>query len=178
MIETAISIIFFSVWTQWFRQCEKELRCSWLCFGIAWHNDRNQLLFTPMQSHAAAAQRQKWYIFLNGFSFDDSDDVYYIESILGNFQTYKHEATINCYRKNLLITKCFLLYPNSKYLFTKFVDRIWHFCTVHRYGADRYRQLAERVFKHVGLWSLACKCQYPNNKLAKIILILPLNQIK
>jgi hypothetical protein len=38
------------------------------------------------------AQRKKWYIFGNGFSFDDCNDVFHIEQILGNFQKYKHEA--------------------------------------------------------------------------------------
>lgn len=37
------------------------------------------------------SQRQKWYLFGNGFSFDDCDEVYHVEQILGNFQNYKHE---------------------------------------------------------------------------------------
>ena len=37
-------------------------------------------------------QRQKWYIFGNGFSFDASDEVFHIEQILGNFDDFKHEA--------------------------------------------------------------------------------------
>ena len=36
-------------------------------------------------------QRQKWYLFGNGFSFNDSDEVYHIEQILGNYQVYHHE---------------------------------------------------------------------------------------
>jgi len=36
-------------------------------------------------------QRLKWYLFGNGFSFDDCNEVYHIEQILGNFQTYHHE---------------------------------------------------------------------------------------
>ena len=39
------------------------------------------------------AQRAKWYLIGNGFSFDDSNEVYHIEQILGNFQNYHHEAT-------------------------------------------------------------------------------------
>ena len=50
----------------------------------------------PSIKKLTPAQRQKWYIFGNGFSFDDSDEVYHIEQILGNFQTYQHEATKNC----------------------------------------------------------------------------------
>ena len=37
-------------------------------------------------------QRQHWYRFGNGFSFDDSDEVIHIEQILGNFDTYRHET--------------------------------------------------------------------------------------
>jgi len=36
-------------------------------------------------------QRQKWYLFGNGFSFDDCDEVYHIEQILGNFDNFRHE---------------------------------------------------------------------------------------
>ena len=36
-------------------------------------------------------QRKKWYLFGNGFSFDDCDEVYHVEQILGNFNNYKHE---------------------------------------------------------------------------------------
>jgi len=36
-------------------------------------------------------QRKKWYIFGNGFSFDDCDEVFHIEQILGNFDNYRHE---------------------------------------------------------------------------------------
>jgi hypothetical protein len=36
-------------------------------------------------------QRSKWYIFGEGFSFDDSPEVYHIEQILGNYECYKHE---------------------------------------------------------------------------------------
>ena len=36
-------------------------------------------------------QRKKWYLFGNGFSFDDCDEVYHLEQILGNFNAYKHE---------------------------------------------------------------------------------------
>jgi len=36
-------------------------------------------------------QRKKWYLFGNGFSFDDSNEVYHLEQILGNFNAYKHE---------------------------------------------------------------------------------------
>ena len=36
-------------------------------------------------------QRQKWYLFGNGFSFDDCNEVYHTEQILGNYQIYQHE---------------------------------------------------------------------------------------
>jgi hypothetical protein len=36
-------------------------------------------------------QRKKWFLFGNGFSFDDSNEVYHLEQILGNFQEFKHE---------------------------------------------------------------------------------------
>jgi hypothetical protein len=38
------------------------------------------------------SQRLKWYLFGNGFSFDDCNEVYHVEQILGNFQLYQHEA--------------------------------------------------------------------------------------
>ncbi|UFH53604.1 DUF2442 domain-containing protein [Spirosoma sp. KNUC1025] len=37
-------------------------------------------------------QRQHWYVYGNGFSFDDSDEVIHIEQILGNVKTYRHES--------------------------------------------------------------------------------------
>ncbi len=37
-------------------------------------------------------QRKKWFLFGNGFSFDDTNEVYHIEQILGNFAEYQHEA--------------------------------------------------------------------------------------
>lgn len=36
-------------------------------------------------------QRQCWYKYGNGFSFDDSSEVIHIEQILGNFNLYRHE---------------------------------------------------------------------------------------
>jgi len=35
-------------------------------------------------------QRKKWYLFGNGFSFDDCNEVFQIEQILGNYDEYKH----------------------------------------------------------------------------------------
>ncbi len=35
-------------------------------------------------------QRKHWYLFGNGFSFDDCDEVIHIEQILGNYNEYKH----------------------------------------------------------------------------------------
>jgi hypothetical protein len=37
-------------------------------------------------------QRGKWYLFGNGFSFDDCNEVFHIEQILGNFNEYRHES--------------------------------------------------------------------------------------
>lgn len=36
-------------------------------------------------------QRKDWYLFGNGFSFDDCDEVFHLEQILGNYLAYKHE---------------------------------------------------------------------------------------
>jgi len=45
----------------------------------------------PSIKKLSHSQRLKWYIFGNGFSFDDSNEVFHIEQILGNFQKYSHE---------------------------------------------------------------------------------------
>ena len=45
----------------------------------------------PSIQQLTPEQRQHWYIFGNGFSFDDSDEVIHVEQILGNFDTYRHE---------------------------------------------------------------------------------------
>jgi len=37
-------------------------------------------------------QRKKWYLFGNGFSFDDCNEVYHIEQILGIYDNYRHES--------------------------------------------------------------------------------------
>ena len=37
-------------------------------------------------------QRKKWFLFGNGFSFEDCNEVYHIEQILGNYNNYRHEA--------------------------------------------------------------------------------------
>jgi hypothetical protein len=36
-------------------------------------------------------QRKKWYLFGNGFSFDDCNEVFHVEQILGNSENYRHE---------------------------------------------------------------------------------------
>ena len=46
----------------------------------------------PSIQQLTSEQRQHWYKFGNGFSFDDSDEVIHIEQILGNFDTYRHES--------------------------------------------------------------------------------------
>ncbi|MVM32116.1 DUF2442 domain-containing protein [Spirosoma sp. HMF4905] len=45
----------------------------------------------PSIQKLTAEQRQCWYVYGNGFSFDDADEVIHIEQILGNFDTYRHE---------------------------------------------------------------------------------------
>lgn len=45
----------------------------------------------PSIQQLTSEQRQHWYKFRDGFSFDDSDEVIHIEQILGNFDTYRHE---------------------------------------------------------------------------------------
>jgi hypothetical protein len=45
----------------------------------------------PSIEKLTSEQRQRWYRFGNGFSFDDSDEVIHIEQVLGNFETYRHE---------------------------------------------------------------------------------------
>ncbi len=37
-------------------------------------------------------QRKKWYLFGNGFSFDDCNEVYHIEQVLGVYENYRHEG--------------------------------------------------------------------------------------
>jgi hypothetical protein len=46
----------------------------------------------PNIKKLTSTQRRKWFLFGNGFSFDDSNEVYHIEQILGNLQEYRHEA--------------------------------------------------------------------------------------
>ena len=46
----------------------------------------------PSIKKLTVSQRKKWYIFGNGFSFDDCNEVFQIEQILGNFQNYGHEV--------------------------------------------------------------------------------------
>ena len=45
----------------------------------------------PSIRQLTSEQRQHWYKYGNGFSFDDSDEVIHIEQILGNFDLYRHE---------------------------------------------------------------------------------------
>ena len=46
----------------------------------------------PSIQQLTSEQRQQWFKFGNGFSFDDSDEVIHIKQILGNFDTYRHES--------------------------------------------------------------------------------------
>jgi hypothetical protein len=45
----------------------------------------------PSIQRLSISQRQQWYRYGNGFSFDDTDEVIHIEQILGNFDEYRHE---------------------------------------------------------------------------------------
>jgi len=46
----------------------------------------------PSVKKLSLRQRSKWYIFGNGFSFDECDEVIHIEQILGNYSNYGHET--------------------------------------------------------------------------------------
>ena len=46
----------------------------------------------PSVKRLSMAQRKKWYILGNGFTFEDSNEVIHIEQILGNFANYSHET--------------------------------------------------------------------------------------
>jgi hypothetical protein len=46
----------------------------------------------PSIKKLTLVQRKKWYLFGNGFSFEDCSEVFQIEQILGNFQNYSHEV--------------------------------------------------------------------------------------
>ena len=42
----------------------------------------------------SAAQRRKWYVLDDvGFSFDDCNEVYHIEQVLGKYENYKYSFT-------------------------------------------------------------------------------------
>ena len=56
-----------------------------------------RVLIAPISSFPniktlTVSQRKKWYLFGNGFSFEDCNEVFHIEQFLGNFQTYRHES--------------------------------------------------------------------------------------
>lgn len=46
----------------------------------------------PSIKKLSMQQRNKWYLFGNGFSFDDCNEVFHVEQILGNFNEYRHES--------------------------------------------------------------------------------------
>lgn len=55
-----------------------------------------RIIFTPLDRFPSiqkltVEQRQAWYHFGNGFSFDDCTEVIHIEQIPGNFEAYRHE---------------------------------------------------------------------------------------
>ena len=45
----------------------------------------------PSIKRLTPEQRKNWYIFGNGFSFNDCNEVFHIEQILGNYNEYRHE---------------------------------------------------------------------------------------
>ena len=47
--------------------------------------------FFPSIKRLSMKQRKKWFLFGNGFSFEDSNEVYHLEQILGNYKEYAHE---------------------------------------------------------------------------------------
>ncbi|MCX6249334.1 MAG: DUF2442 domain-containing protein [Bacteroidetes bacterium] len=56
-----------------------------------------RILFVPVSAFPSIKRlsmkdRKKWYRFGNGFSFDNCNEVFHIEQILGNFLHYRHEA--------------------------------------------------------------------------------------
>ncbi len=58
------------------------------------HNNLRQVLFAsafPSIKKLTMPQRKKWYLFGNGFSFDDCNEVFHVEQILGNSENYRHE---------------------------------------------------------------------------------------
>jgi hypothetical protein len=44
--------------------------------------------------------RKKWCLFGNGFSFDDCNEVFYVEQILGNAKNYWHEQCHSAFTNN------------------------------------------------------------------------------
>jgi len=55
-----------------------------------------RIIFTPLDrfpsiQRLTVEQRQAWYHFGNGFSFDECAEVIHIEQILGNFEAHRHE---------------------------------------------------------------------------------------
>lgn len=45
----------------------------------------------PSIQQLTPTQRQRWYRFGNGFSFDDSEEIIHIEQVLGNAELFRHE---------------------------------------------------------------------------------------
>lgn len=63
--------------------------------GVSLEDGRNIIVPIskfPSIKKLTGSQRKKWYLFGNGFSFDDCNEVFQIEQILGNFQNYGHEV--------------------------------------------------------------------------------------
>lgn len=46
----------------------------------------------PNINKMTAEQRNNWYLLGDGFSFEDCNEVYHVEQLFGNYQTYRHEA--------------------------------------------------------------------------------------
>lgn len=45
----------------------------------------------PNIKKLSMSERKKWFLFGNGFTFENCDEVFHIEQFLGNFNNYKHE---------------------------------------------------------------------------------------
>lgn len=77
------------------------------------HLEDERIISVPFQmfpdiQNLSAGQRKKWYILDDcAFSFDDCDEVYHIEQILGKYEDYKYSF--------LPAGKAMVNEPNLKY---------------------------------------------------------------
>jgi len=63
------------------------------------HLGDGRIVSVPLSAFPAirklnSAQRKKWYVLDDtGFSFDDCNEVYHIEQVLGRYENYKYNLT-------------------------------------------------------------------------------------